>query len=120
MYGVALLVFANVPLVLVTGHTRVYLLILAATLSITGAVGATYAGLTREHRRLPRAALVGALIWSMVVATANWQHTNTFAPCAPDTRRRNAEAMTWDIVSADVRGRIAAGLAACGAQEPSR
>ena len=121
LYGVALGLCANVPLVLVSGHTRLYLMILAATLTLTAALGIIAERLVAGRSTLPRQTtdvmrnvIVAALtIWLAAVGFANWTHTDTFAPCAPETRQRNTEALSWDIVGADVRADIDAQLAAC-------
>lgn len=113
-YGLSLGLIANLPLILVSGHTRVYLLILASTLTITGAVDVAMTHRPGSGRAVPRVAMAGAVAWALLVMSVTWIHTNTFAPCAPETRQRNTDVLAWDIVSPDVKHQIAVDLATCG------
>ncbi|OYV99251.1 MAG: hypothetical protein B7X11_05525 [Acidobacteria bacterium 37-65-4] len=115
LYGVALGLFVNLPLLLVSGHTRVHLMTLAAVMTLTAAAGIAAAGTIAEHGRAPRAAIAGALAWLAVIALANWANTNTFAPCAPQTLQSDADVLSWDILSDDVRQGLTAKISACQA-----
>jgi len=120
LYGITLGVLANVPLVLVSGHTRLYLMTLGATLAMTAAIGIVMAGYQRTRGELPRWVVGGALAWAIVMAMANWANTNTFAPCAPEVMQRNEEALSWDITSEAARAGILQDMAACTSLTPHR
>ncbi len=113
LYGVTLGVFANVPLLLVSGHTRVHLMTLAAVMTLTAAAGIAAAGVTARHGRVPLSAVAALLAWAIVVALANWTNTNTFAPCAAETLQRDADVLTWDVLTDTVRRELTAKMAAC-------
>ncbi len=118
LYGVMLGALANIPLVLISGHTRVYLLTLASTLTLTAAIGIVVAGYQAARGGVPRWVIAAALAWSVVIAMANWANTSTFAPCAPEVLQRNAEALTWDITSNADRSEILGAIARCGSGTP--
>ena len=114
LYGLALGLFGNLPLLLVSGHTRVHLMTLAAVMTLTAAAGIAAAGLTAGRARVPRAVIAGLLVWTFVIALANWTNTSTFAPCAPQTLQRDADVLSWDILPPDVRQELTTKMAACG------
>lgn len=114
-YGVTLGVLANLPLFLISGHTRLYLMTLAAALTLSATVGIVVDSHRLRRERVPRWLMASAIAWAIVIATANWVNTGTFAPCAPEALQRNAEALTWDITGDASRAEILRGMAACAA-----
>ncbi len=127
LYGAALGFAANLPLILVSGHTRLYLMILAAVMTLTAAIGIVAERIAAAPRTLPRetrtllfSIMAAALVlWTASVGVANWANTGTFAPCAPETIQRNTEVLGWDITSAELRGEISAEIASCRGKAPS-
>lgn len=111
--GLAMGIIANLPLMLISGHTRLYLLIVAAALTFTAALGIVAAAFTAARRAFPLTATLGVVLWAATLAAANWANTNTFAPCAPETLQRDAEVLSWEILPNDVRARLSAKVAAC-------
>jgi hypothetical protein len=107
----ALFVFGWLPLASVGGHTRIHLLIFAVSL-VTAAGAAALGSLAPRGRLLAGAA---AILASALALTANWAHTNWYAPCGEWTRFTDDEVRTWDVVPAAVRAEIAAKDAACDA-----
>lgn len=120
LYGLSLGVFANLPLVVASGHTRLYLMIPAASMMMAALLGLAGTGLTAGHRPLPRAALFALGLWLGALGTANRLHTASFAPCAPETLERNEQAATWGVLSEPVLAKIGADARACAARGPAQ
>ncbi|MBP8273173.1 MAG: hypothetical protein KAY59_02025 [Acidobacteria bacterium] len=120
LYGVVLGFFANLPLVLASGHTRLYLMIPAAAMTLAALLSLAGTGLTAGGRRLTRAALFALGVWLAALGTANRLHTDAFSPCAPETLERNHEATTWGVASDAVLKTIAADARACAIREGAR
>jgi hypothetical protein len=111
--GVCLGVFATAPLVLAAGHTRVHVLILAACLTFTAAIGVLIDA--QRARPLPRWAAAWLVAATLAIADANWRNTNTFAPCSSMSITTRAEVLTWEFLSTDVLAAVARDAAACAA-----
>lgn len=112
--GLTLGVFANMPLLLISGHTRLHLMILASSLTLTAALGMCADGFAATRRAIPRPAVAGLVAWMIAMAAANWANTNTFAPCGLEAQKRDAEVLTWDLITSADRSEITARLASCG------
>lgn len=67
-----------------------------------------------------RIILTALMLWTAAMGLANRTHTNTFAPCAPETLQRNSEVLNWEVVPRDVRANVAAQIAACGGRDAPR
>jgi hypothetical protein len=113
LYGLALGVCVNLPLALISSHTRVHLMILSAVLLWAGALGICFATIVRlDGRRRAIAALCG---WILLLSLASRQHAATFAPCAPETLETDRDVLTWDAVSPEIRRGIGEKIARCTA-----
>lgn len=113
VYGLSLGIAVGLPLLMIVGHSRVHLMVLAT--SITAAAALAMVLDARRTRQLlrSRAGVVCAAIWLVAVGTANWRHTNTYAPCRPESLARDREVLTWSLIDPDTRALITGRMLAC-------
>jgi hypothetical protein len=109
--GLVLLGFTNLPLVLISGPTRIHLAIVAATMTVAGAVAALWVELrTARTVRLAGLAITAGLL---AMLSTTWVIAADFAPCSAVTLSTDEEVQTWDVVPAEIRAWLAAKPARC-------
>lgn len=112
-YGLTLGAGVSLPLLVIVGHSRVHLLVLATGITIAALLSAVAdAPRTRGVLR-SRAGIFCALIWCAAVGTATWRHTSTYAPCRPESLARDREVLTWHLIDAETRAFIVGRISAC-------
>ena len=115
-YGLALGLCASLPLIIASGHTRLHLMILSTAIAGAGAIGVVWSTPATHAQLVSRTGLVLIALWALGAGAANVRHTRTYAPCEPESIRRDHEVLLFDMISPDVRAQVAARIAAC----PSR
>jgi hypothetical protein len=96
--GLGLLALMNLPLAIISGHTRVQLLVLGAVLAFSGAAGSA---LARPGRTAVRGALAFGLCLAMLVANRHMQ--TDYAPCSSDTLSADQDVIRWPVIPESVR-----------------
>jgi hypothetical protein len=98
--AMALGALVNLPLGLITGPTRIHLLLFSAVLLWSAAIAVWDAAETTRIRWLGAAALCG---WIVLMGMASYRHASTHAPCAPDVLSTDRDVLEWQVVDPGLR-----------------
>lgn len=108
--GVVLMAVLGAPLALISGPTRVHLVVVAAALALSGAAGHLWQWTAATSPRI-----VITVMACLALAAGSRQNLIAFAPCSPLEPENIAATLTFPSLSSDLRSFLARRDSACDA-----